>query len=105
MWGFLWIVILSIIEIFGDFNLRFYAQSGALKNLGFGIVGYAGVVFALIKSLQLNNVLFVNAVWDGVSGLIGSAAAYYMLGDRLQKNQQYVGILFILAGLFLMKQD
>jgi len=105
MWGFLWIVILSTIEIFGDFNLRFYAQSGALKNLGLGIVGYAGVVFALIKSLQLNNVLFVNAVWDGVSGLIGSAAAYYILGDRLQKNQQYVGILFIITGLLLMKKD
>jgi multidrug transporter EmrE-like cation transporter len=105
MWGFLWVVILSVIEIFGDFQLRFYAQSGALKHLGLGILGYAGVVFALIKSLQLNNVLFVNAIWDGTSGLIGSAAAYYILGDRLQKKQQYVGILFIIAGIFLMKQD
>jgi multidrug transporter EmrE-like cation transporter len=105
MWGFLWVVILSTIEIFGDFQLRFYAQNGELKNLGLGILGYAGVVFALIKSLQLNNVLFVNAIWDGTSGLIESAAAYYILGDRLQKKQQYVGIFFIIAGIFLMKQD
>ena len=105
MCGFLWVVILSIIEIFGDFQLRFYAQSGALKNLGLGIIGYAGVVFALIKSLQLNNVLFVNAVWDGTSGLLESAAAYYILGDRFKTTGQYVGILFIFVGLFLMKQD
>jgi multidrug transporter EmrE-like cation transporter len=104
MWGFIWVSIVAIIEIFGDFHLRFYAQTGNIRYLLLGIIGYTGVVFGLIKSLQLNNVLFVNSIWDGMSGIFESAAAYFILGDRLKNKEQYIGLIFIFAGLFLMKQ-
>lgn len=97
------VLVLSAIEIFADFQLRWYAQTNVLSYLWAGIVGYAGVIYFLIRSLRLDNVLYVNGLWDGLSGLIESAAAYYYLGDRLKSNQQYVGLLMIVAGVALMK--
>lgn len=102
--GFTDIVLMSVVEIFGDFNLRWYAQSDQLKYLYGGIFGYVGVVYFLIRSLRDSNVLYVNGMWDGVSGLIESIAAYVVLGDRLEKPTQYAGIVLIILGIFLLKQ-
>lgn len=102
-WGFLYVVFLSVIEIYGDFNLRWFAQTSQPNFLLHGILGYAGVVFFLIQSLRHGNVLYVNGLWDGMSGLIESLVAYYYLGDRLKNTQQYVGLLMTLAGVALMK--
>ena len=97
------IFLLAGIEIFGDFNLRWYAQSNALHYLYKGIGAYIGVVYFLIRSLRTDNVLFVNNVWDGLSSLIESVAAYYYLGDRLTSIQQYIGVVFVIIGVALMK--
>ena len=101
--GFWHIVFLSFIEVYGDFSLRFYAQTNNPLWLGNGIVGYIGVVYYLIQSLQHNNVLYVNGMWDGVSGIIESVASYVFLGDRLQKPTEYLGLVLIIVGVFLMK--
>jgi multidrug transporter EmrE-like cation transporter len=103
--GFSDIVLLSVVEIFGDFNLRWYAQSNQLSYLGYGIVGYIGVVYYLIKSLRSDNVLYVNGMWDGVSGLMESVAAYVVLGDRLEKIHQYFGLILVIVGIYLLKHD
>jgi multidrug transporter EmrE-like cation transporter len=99
------IVALSVVEIFGDFNLRWYAQSNQISYLIYGIVGYAGVIFYLIKCLRSENVLYVNGMWDGVSGLIESLAAFAVLGDRLEKTHQYIGLIMVIAGIYLLKHD
>ena len=97
------IAAVAAIEVFGDFNLRWYAQTDKLEFLWKGIAGYVGVVYFLIRSLRTNNVLYVNGLWDGMSGLIESVAAYYYLGDRLTSTQQYVGLIMTIAGVALMK--
>ena len=101
--GFINIIILCFVEVYGDFALRFYAQTNNLKWLAHGIAGYVGVVYFLIQSLRFNNVLYVNGLWDGMSGLLESVVAYYVLGDRLEKSSEYIGLLFIIAGVFLLK--
>lgn len=102
-WGLLYILTLSIIEVFGDFQLRFYAQTNNTTHLGLGILGYVGVLYFLIQSLRFENVLYTNALWDGMSGLIGSVAAYFILGDRLKTFEQYIGVIFIIVGIVLLK--
>lgn len=102
-WGFVNVLLLAIIEIFGDFNLRWYAQTNAPTYLAQGVLGYIGVVYFLIRSFKYNNVLYVNGLWDGLSGLVESIAAYVILGDRLKNTQQYVGLLMTIAGVALMK--
>lgn len=101
--GFLYIVLLSIVEIYGDFNLRWFALSQKPTFLLQGILGYIGVVFFLIMSLTHGNVLYVNGLWDGMSSIVESVAAYYYLGDRLKNTQQYVGLVMTVAGVVLMK--
>jgi multidrug transporter EmrE-like cation transporter len=97
------IFFLSVVEIYGDFALRFYAQTNNLTYHFHGITGYAGVVFFLIQSLRHGNVLYVNGMWDGMSGILESAAAYIVLGDRLEKPIQYVGLVLTVVGIFLLK--
>lgn len=101
--GFIYVIILSLVEIFGDFNLRFYAQTGKLTNLYLGVVGYMGVIFFLIQSLRYGNVLYVNGLWDGMSNIVESLAAYYYLGDRLENTAQYIGLFSVVAGIGLMR--
>jgi multidrug transporter EmrE-like cation transporter len=102
-YGFLYIVILSVIEIYGDFSLRFYAQTNKLFWLGHGILGYIGVIWFLIQSFRFKNVLYVNGMWDGVSGITESIASYVFLGDRLERSSEYVGLILIISGVALMK--
>ena len=98
------IIALSVTEIFGDFSLRWYAQSGALRYLYGGLVGYAGVIYYLIRSFRHDNVLYVNGMWDGVSGIIESLAAFVILGDRLHNPIQYVGLVLTVIGIVLLKK-
>ncbi len=102
-YGFLFVVALSIVEIYGDFSLRFYAQTNKLYWLGHGLLGYVGVLFLLIQSFRYKNVLYVNGMWDGVSGILESVASYVILGDRLQHTSEYIGLIFIIVGVVLMK--
>lgn len=99
------ILILSAVEAFGDFNLRWYAQSNNPIYLGYGVIGYIAVVFYLIKCLRTQNVMYVNGMWDGISGVIGSLASYFILGDRLNRPIQYAGLLLIIMGIFMLKND
>ena len=99
------IVLLSIVEIFGDFNLRWYAQTNVIYYLLYGVIGYTGVVFYLVKALRDGNVLYVNGMWDSMSTVMESIAAYIVLGDRLEKPRQYVGLMLVILGIYLLKQE
>ena len=95
--------LLSISEIFGDFALKRYADSGGLGNLGYGILGYIGVVFFLVQSLRGNSIIVVKASWDSISALIEYILAYLILGERLSDPNQYIGIGLIVCGMFFLK--
>jgi multidrug transporter EmrE-like cation transporter len=45
----------------------------------------------------------VNGAWDGVSTIIESLAAYFILGERFDNYLQYVGLVLIAIGLYLLK--
>jgi multidrug transporter EmrE-like cation transporter len=85
--------------------LKGYASTGSLTQLGLGALGYVGVVAALIWSFHTGNVLLVNGMWDGMSAIIESVAAYIILGDRLNNPYQYAGLVMTLLGVFLLKYE
>ena len=97
------IINLSIAEIIGDFAFKEYANKGGLIPLSIGIIGYIGVCIFLVIALQNSTVLLVNGAWDGMSALIESIAAYIILGERFDNYLQYIGIVFIVIGLYLLK--
>lgn len=94
---------LGLTEIVGDFGFRSFAESGAQSGFLQGLFGYVGVIFFLIRSLTTGNVMFVNGMWDGISGILETLAAYFILGERFSSPFQYLGIVFIAVGLVFLK--
>ena len=104
----IYLILLVIVEIFGDFSLEKYANMNknddySVVYLFFGCVFYIGVIYFLIKSLEGSNILYVNAMWDGISALIESLSAMIFLGEYFDNYTQNFGLLFLILGLFLVK--
>ncbi len=103
IYAYISIVILAIMEIAGDFSVKEYVSSQSITYLFYGIASYLGVVFFLIQSLIYGKtILYVNAVWDGTSAILESLAAWIILGERFETTREYIGLLFIIMGLFLL---
>jgi multidrug transporter EmrE-like cation transporter len=97
------VVMLSLAEIIGDFGYESFADTGSKFGFAQGSVGYIGVVYFLIKTLKSSSIMWTNGMWDGVSGIIETIAAYVLLGERLDSWVQYMGIVLIAGGLVLLK--
>jgi multidrug transporter EmrE-like cation transporter len=94
---------LSLVEIIGDYGLKQYANDKGISFLGVGVAGYVAVMYFLVVSLQGSTLLLVNNAWDGISTILESLFAYVILGERFDNYLQYVGMVFIISGLFLLK--
>lgn len=97
------VIMLSLAEIIGDFGYEKFADTGSKFGFAQGSIGYLGVIYFLISTLKQSSVMWVNGMWDGVSGLIESIAAYVLLGERLDSWVQYMGLVLITGGLILLK--
>lgn len=93
---------LSIAEIIGDFGFKAFARTGAPAAFAQGTLGYVGIVYFLIRSLKVGNVLYVNGMWDGISAVLESVAAYMILGERLKRPIEYIGLVVIILGIFML---
>jgi multidrug transporter EmrE-like cation transporter len=99
------ISMLSLVELFGDSQFKFFARSGEQKYLAGGFIGYLGVMYFLVKALKSGNVMYVNGMWDGISALLNTVGVYFLLGERLNTSGQYAGLVFIIGGVFLLNRD
>jgi hypothetical protein len=94
---------LTLFEIIGDFGYKYFANNGGLLPFAIGTSGYIGVVYYLIKNLQGSTLLLVNGAWDGISAIVESIAAMIFLGEYFTSIFQYIGLIFIIIGLFLLR--
>ncbi len=99
------IFLMSFIEIIGDFSYKFFAYTNNTKYLMSGFISYIGVQYFLVKSLKNSSVLYVNGMWDGISGLLESIASIIFLGEKLSDRSQYLGLIFIILGIVLLKSN
>lgn len=97
------VIMLSLAEIIGDFGYENFADTGSKFGFAQGSIGYLGVIYFLISTLKNSSIMWANGMWDGVSGLIETIAAYVLLGERLDSWVQYMGIVLIAGGLILLK--
>jgi multidrug transporter EmrE-like cation transporter len=97
------IVPLALMEVIGDIGYKEFANKGGVRNFAMGSAGYVGVIYFLIRSLQGSQILVVNTAWDGISAIIESMAAFFILGERFDDPFKYIGVLFIIVGLFFLK--
>jgi len=94
---------LSAVEIIGDVGFKEYANKGGIANLAQGIIGYIGVMSMLVISLEGSTLLLVNGAWDGISCLLESIYVYIFLGERFDDYTQYIGLIFVIIGILLLK--
>lgn len=97
------VICLTFAEIVGDFGYKEFANKGGIKPFAVGTVGYIGVIYFLIKSLQGSQILLVNSAWDGMNALVESLAAIVFLGERFDDPRKYLGVAFIIIGMFFIK--
>lgn len=93
----------TLAEIIGDFGFKEFARQGTSKGFLQGSAGYVGVIFFLIQALKKGNILFINGAWDGISGILETLAAYFILGERFVNPMQWVAVIIISIGLFLLR--
>jgi len=93
----------TLAEIVGDFGFKEFARQGTSKGFLQGSMGYVGVIFFLIQALKSGNILFINSAWDGISGILETLAAYFILGERFVHPMQWVAVAIIAAGLVLLR--
>jgi multidrug transporter EmrE-like cation transporter len=97
------ILLLSFVEYFGDANLKLYARKGRNINLIYGIIFYGFVIKFLIQALKSSNLIYANGMWDGVSTLVETVLAYYLLHESLSNPIQCLGLVMVIAGILALQ--
>lgn len=89
------ILAMSCAEIFGNCHIKLFAETGKHKHLLLGLLGYAGLLYFLIRVFgsRKGNMLYVNTMWQAIVVVLGSLIAYFWLGDRFTHPIQYLGLL------------
>jgi len=97
------IALLSLFEYVGDASFKTFARSdNGYEYLLLGLVAYAFTIKLLIESLKTGNLIYTNGMWDGISAIIGTLLAYFLLKETLSTKMQWSGLLLIILGVFLM---
>ena len=53
----------------------------------------------------LIELIYVNGMWDGISTIIGTVLAYYLLKETLSSPLQWFGMVLIILGVFTLNID
>jgi multidrug transporter EmrE-like cation transporter len=100
---FLYLILaVSLVEYVGDQNFKKYARNGKTSNLVYGVIFYAFMIKLLIEALKKSNLIYMNGMWDGISTIIGTIFAWWLLKERLSNPMQWLGLLLIIMGLFAL---
>ena len=99
------ITVLSLLEIFGDTQLKNFARHGGHIHLIGGVIGYAGVLYLLVRNLKDANIMWTKGMWDGISTVLRTVVLFFFLGERLTSLKQYAGLGSIVLGTFLLSMD
>jgi multidrug transporter EmrE-like cation transporter len=93
---------LSAVEIVGDVAFKSFANDKGAVYLGIGVGAYTIMMGLLVIALQNSSILMVNNGWDAINGILESLFAYFVLGERFEHYTQYLGVMFIVLGMYLM---
>ena len=96
------IILLSFFEFIGDTNFKFFARTNHKHNLYIGLIAYVVMIFCLVSALKRGNVMFTNGIWEGISAIITTVAAFVLFKERLSNKFQWVGLVLIIIGCILL---
>lgn len=93
------VLLMSCSEIFANSNLQKFAGNKVLLHLILGILGYAAVLFFLVRSFGHGNMLWVTTMWEGMIIVLSAVYAFFWLGERFSSPIQYAGIILAILAM------
>jgi multidrug transporter EmrE-like cation transporter len=96
------VALMTASEIWGNANFKLFTMNGKHHHMYAGLVGYAGVLIFLIKSLQTGSLLWVSAMWEGMIVVLGSLVAVFVLGENFESPIQWVGVGLGIVSMLLV---
>lgn len=94
------IACMTLAELVGNTNLKFFTTSGKHHHLVFGIIAYMAVIFFLLKCLKAESLMWTCLMWEAMIIIGGALTAYFVFGEKFTHWIQYFGILLTLAAVF-----
>ena len=90
------------LETLGQFLARkYYDNKEKLWMFIISVFCYITIAYVLVKTYELENVGFVNALWSGIT-LIAVAMLGYFVFDESFTTQEYFAIALIFSGTVLL---
>lgn len=90
------------LETLGQYLARkYYDNKERLWMFVIAVFCYILIAYTLVKTYELENIGFVNALWSGLT-LIAVALVGYFVFDETFNNQEYFAIALIFAGTVLL---
>lgn len=97
------IILLSLVEYVGDSNFKKFSKDGKNLNLIMGIIFYGLVIKFLIQAFKSSNLIYTNGMWDGISAVISTGLAFFLLHETLNNPLQWFGLAMIISGVVILQ--
>ncbi len=80
---------------------KYYDNKDKLWMFMLGVVCYIFILYILVKTYDLENIGFINALWSGLA-LVTIALVGYFFFEEEFNYMEYIGIGLILSGTVLL---
>ena len=101
----LWVLAMTIAELFGNAHLKWFAENGKHHHLGVGILAWALVLVFLIKTLSSSSMMWTCIMWEAMIVVGGAITAYVFFGEKFTHWVQWLGVLFALGAAICINYD
>jgi multidrug transporter EmrE-like cation transporter len=96
---------MTLAELFGNANLKFFADGKGHHHLSIGIVSWFVALFFLVESLRSESLMWTCVIWEAMIIIGGALTAYFIFGEKFTHWIQWLGILFALGAAFCINYD
>jgi multidrug transporter EmrE-like cation transporter len=96
------IIALTILQYLADVNLKTYARMGTKMSLFYAALCYIGVMAMFVYSVKYSNVLYTRALENGISTVLESVLAYYLLKESMTNRYQWSGLGLVILGVAML---
>jgi multidrug transporter EmrE-like cation transporter len=101
----LYVLGMTLAELFGNAHLKWYAENGKHHHLSLGVFAWLAVLFFLIKTLSQKSMMWTCIMWEAMIVLGGAISAWLVFGEKFTHWIQWLGVLFALGAAICINYD
>ena len=96
--GFILVLAMTAMELFGNAHLKWYAENGRGHHLGLGLLAWLLTLAILVQIfMKGKSLMWTCIMWEAMIVLGGALSAYFLFGEKFTHWVQWLGVLFALA--------